>query len=89
MGNIKNDMLNVRLSDTLEKKLKQYSVEQDLSKSAIVKEALVQYFSEQEKTKSPFTLGQGLFGLEGSGNAEASVTYKKALREKLNAKYSH
>ena len=82
-------MLNVRLSEELEKKLKQYSIEEDLPKSAIVKEALVQYFSSKEASRVPFSLGKDLFGLEGSGNQHASSTYKKKLKEKLNEKYSH
>ena len=73
-------MLNVRLNEELEKKLKQYSMEEDLSKSSIVKEALEQYFSKKEASKSPFVLGKDLFGLEGSGHGDASTSYKKSLK---------
>jgi len=82
-------MLNVRLNEKLEKKLKQYSVEENLSKSSIVKEALEQYFAKKEASESPFSLGVDLFGLEGSGNANASTSYKKSLKQKLSEKYSH
>jgi len=82
-------MLNVRLNEELEKKLKQYSLDEDISKSSIVKEALEQYFSKKEASKSPFSLGSDLFGLEGSGNRNASKSYKKSIKQKLNEKYSH
>lgn len=82
-------MLNVRLSEELEKKLKKYSLEEDLSKSTIVKEALAQYFSKKEASSSPFFLGSDLFGQEGSGNSNASQNYKSRLKEKLNEKHSH
>jgi len=82
-------MLNVRLSEDLEKKLKQYSMEENVPKSSIVKEALAQYFTKKELKASPFAVGSGLFGLEGSGRSDGSVTYKKTLKDKLNAKHSH
>lgn len=82
-------MLNVRISDEMEKKLKKYSMDQGVSKSDIVKEALVQYFSKKEASNSPFLLGADLFGQEGSGNANASQSYKIRLKEKLGEKHSH
>lgn len=82
-------MLNVRLNEELEKKLKQYSIEENLPKSAVVKEALALYFTQKEKTAFPFSKGSDLFGLEGSGNPDASTSYKSALKNKLNEKHSH
>lgn len=82
-------MLNVRLDQELDKKLKQYSMEEDLPKSTIVKEALAMYFSSKENSRKPYSLGADLFGLEGSGNAEASTSYKKKIKEKLNEKHAH
>ena len=82
-------MLNVRLNEELEKKLKQYSIDEGLPKSQIVKEALSQYFSAKEQARNPFTLGEDLFGLEGSGNKEASTSYKQDLKQKLREKHTH
>ncbi len=82
-------MLNVRLDKTLEKKLNNYSLENKASKSSVVKEALVQYFRKHEITQSAHKLGADLFGAAGSGNPEASSTYKKRLKEKLNEKHTH
>ncbi|MFY0605125.1 MAG: ribbon-helix-helix protein, CopG family [Cyclobacteriaceae bacterium] len=82
-------MLNVRLNEELEKKLKQYSDQTDLSKSSIVKEALAQYFSAKEKEASPYALGTDLFGLAGSGKKDLSITYKDRLKAKLSEKHTH
>ncbi len=82
-------MLNVRLDKELEKKLKNYSLESNSSKSSVVKEALVQYFKKHEVTQSAHELGEDLFGVAGSGNPEASSTYKKSLKEKLHEKHTY
>lgn len=82
-------MLNVRLDKSLEKKLSDYSLENKASKSWVVKEALAQYFKKNEITQTAHELGEDLFGLAGSGNSEASSTYKKSLKEKLHEKHTH
>jgi len=82
-------MLNVRIDKELEKKLTDYSVENNSTKSFIVKEALAMYFTKKEIQESAFELGEDLFGAAGSGNTDASTTYKKALKEKLNDKHAH
>lgn len=82
-------MLNVRLNEELEKKLKQYSIDEGLPKSQIVKEALAQYFTSRERGSNPFALGKDLFGLEGSGNKDASTSYKRDLKKKLREKHTH
>ena len=82
-------MLNVRLDKDLEESLKQYSLDHNMSKSSVVKEALVQYFTKKEVLQNPFALGKDLFGTEGSGTKENSSTYRSRLKSKLNEKYSH
>ncbi|MEO9968098.1 MAG: CopG family transcriptional regulator [Reichenbachiella sp.] len=82
-------MLNVRLDKDTEKTLKQYSEQNNMSKTAVVKEALALYFTKETESKSPYELGGDLFGIEGSGQADRSTTYKAKLREKLHAKHSH
>jgi len=82
-------MLNVRLDKDLEKKLASYSVENNSTKSSIVKEALTMYFSKKEIQASAYELGANLFGAAGSGNTNASTTYKNQLKKKLNEKHTH
>ncbi len=82
-------MLNVRIDKDLEKKLTNYSLENNSTKSAIVKEALALYFTKKETRETAYEMGSGLFGNAGSGNANASTTYKKKLKQKLNEKHAH
>jgi Ribbon-helix-helix protein, copG family. len=81
-------MLNVRLSEETEKELIRYCEDAGLSKSNVVKEALVAYLAQKRKTKSAFDAGADLFGQEGSGSSDQSVSYKKKLKEKLHAKHT-
>ncbi len=79
-------MLNVRISEITEKELAKYCQDEGISKSEVLKEALVAYLANKRKTKSAFEAGADLFGLEGSGSKTLSTSYKKKLKEKLHAK---
>ncbi len=79
-------MLNVRLSDDTEKELVRYCHDEGMSKSMVVKEALVAYLAQRRKTRSAFEAGADLFGQEGSNSTDNSVSYKKRLKEKLAQK---
>jgi predicted transcriptional regulator len=80
-------MLNVRLSDDTEKELVRYCLDEGVSKSMVVKEALEAYLGQRRKTRSAFEAGADLFGQEGSGFTDGSVSYKKKLKEKLKEKF--
>lgn len=81
-------MLNVRLSDDTEKELARYCLDEGVSKSTVVKEALEAYLAQRRKTSSSFEAGIDLFGQEGSGSTNNSFSYKQKLKEKLHAKYA-
>jgi predicted transcriptional regulator len=81
-------MLNVRLSDDTEKELARYCLDEGVSKSTVVKEALVAFLAQHRKSGSAFEAGADLFGQEGSGSTNNSVSYKEKLKEKLHAKYA-
>ena len=82
-------MLTIRLSKDTEKQLAQYCQDEGLTKSSVVKEAVALYLSQKRKTKSAYEAGKDLFGLEGSGSSDLSVSYKQKLKNKLNAKHAH
>ena len=82
-------MLNVRINKDLEKKLTDYSERMQQTKSEVVKEALVEYLSKTKIEQTPFELGTDLFGQAGSGKADASTTYKAALKKKIHEKHAH
>jgi predicted DNA-binding protein len=77
-------MLSIRLPASIEQKLKFVSKIKKLSKSALVKKALVDFFINEEQ--SSYDAGKEFFGRYGSKNGNFSVAYKKSIKEKLNAK---
>ena len=82
-------MLTIRLTKDTEKQLTQYCEDEGLTKSAVVKEALALYLSQKRKGKSAYEAGMDLFGQEGSGFSDLSVSYKQKLKDNLNAKHPH
>lgn len=85
-------MLTVRLDNAIENQLNFLSQEKHVSKSTIVKEALVHYFDMIKRTtkqKSPYELGSDLFGKYESGRDDLSTTYKQKLKNKINEKNAH
>ena len=83
-------MLAVRLNEDLEHELNYYSKLNAKTKTLVVKEALELYFKtkREQNRKTPYELGEDLFGLASSGENNLSRTYKRRLKEKLSAKYS-
>jgi predicted DNA-binding protein len=84
-------MMTLRLDPELEASLISLSKRKGMSKSAVIKEALRLYLKNEKSDKTPYDLGADLFGKESSagGEADASGTYKRRLKEKLHGKYPH
>ncbi|NLG84961.1 MAG: ribbon-helix-helix protein, CopG family [Firmicutes bacterium] len=76
-------MFSIRLPRELEDKLTAIAKQEGRSKADLVKEALVEYLSQREK--SPFELGEDLFGRHGSGAGNLARDHERLLREKLHA----
>jgi len=81
-------MISLRLNNELENKLEQIAKDEKLSKSEIVKRALMFYFDDYNKKHSPYDLGKDLFGQYGSDMGNLSTDYKKILKGKLSEKYN-
>ena len=81
-------MISLRLSDDLDEKLNQIAKNEKISKSEIVKRALVLFFDDYQKKHSPYDLGADLFGKYGSGNGSLSQNYKQILKGKLREKHN-
>ena len=81
-------MISLRLSNDLDEKLNQIAKNEKISKSEIVKRALVLYFEDYKKTHSPYDLGADLFGKYGSEDGTLSQNYKNVLKGKLREKHS-
>ena len=81
-------MTSVRLPKELEQKLDSLAEARQISRSALIKEALVAYLEQEENISQPFIVGEPLFGNYGSGTTDASVNYKARLRQKLARKHN-
>ncbi|MDZ7721167.1 MAG: CopG family transcriptional regulator [Balneolaceae bacterium] len=79
-------MRSVRLSEDIEKELKSLSDQKKVSRSNIIKEALVEYISKEKEYNRPFETGKEYFGKRGSGEKDRSVTYKSRIKEKIREK---
>jgi metal-responsive CopG/Arc/MetJ family transcriptional regulator len=76
-------MRSVRLSEKLEKELDRMSSQKNVSRSSIIKEALVEYIANHKKESTPYELGKEYFGTYKSSDNDRSVTYKTRIKEKL------
>jgi len=78
-------MMTIRLDPELEARLVSLSQKKGISKSAVIKEALQFYLKQEKIDKTPYELGADLFGVDSGSNVDtnASVTYKKKIKEKL------
>ena len=82
-------MISLRLSPEIEKKLSRIARLEKITKSELMKRALLMYFKTYQEKKSPFDLGKDLFGKYGSGKGNLSRDYKRILKEKLSKKHTN
>ncbi|EEG76046.1 ribbon-helix-helix protein, CopG family [Dethiobacter alkaliphilus] len=78
-------MISIRLPQELEKKLEEFAVKEQMTKSDIIRKALQVFLENQELREQPYLLGEDLFGKCGSGSASLSTEYKKKVREIIHA----
>jgi len=81
-------MTIVRLNNDFENKISTLVTLEHISKSEIIKKAILEYYEHHAKNVSPYKLGKDLFGKHGS-ERDLSTTYKARLKGKLNEKHSH
>ncbi len=81
-------MTTIRLNDDLNNKLITLKALENVTKTEIIKRAIAEYYVHHVKEKTPYELGEDLFGKFGD-DPELSVSYKSELKRKLNEKHSH
>ncbi|MEX0647970.1 MAG: CopG family transcriptional regulator [Balneolaceae bacterium] len=81
-------MRSVRLPEEIEKELDSLSSQKNVSRSMIIKEALVEYIANEKKYNRPFETGSQYFGKHGSGENDRSVTYKEQIKSRIRGKRS-
>lgn len=79
-------MTSVRLPKEIEQKLDSLARQKQKSKTELIRLALERFFSEEESERDSYELGECFFGRYGSGDGTLSTTYKRRLRERINAK---
>jgi len=79
--------LSIRLDNDLEHRLARASRKLGVNKSELIKRSLEAYLDQLEPSKTPYELGEDLFGADTSKDRSVSANYKKLLREKLRDKH--
>lgn len=80
-------MLTVRLPEKLERELDVLAEQRQVTKSEIVKQALLEYVKANSKT--PYEAGKDLFGCDDSHISNGSQTYKQNVRRHIHEKHSY
>jgi len=80
-------MLTVRLSKDLEHEIDIMSQQQRVTKSEIVKNAIIAYIKSNGKT--PYDAGMDLFGCDDGNISDGSTRYKENIRRHIHEKYSN
>ena len=81
-------MTTIRLNDDLNNKLVTLKAIENATKTEIIKRAISEYYEHHVKEKTPYELGEDLFGKFGD-DPVLSVNYKSKLKRKLHEKHTH
>jgi hypothetical protein len=81
-------MTSVRLPEDIDKELGILAEQKNVSRSNIIKEALVEYMAKEKKYNKPFESGARYFGKHGSGESNRSVSYKSRIKNKIRDKHT-
>lgn len=81
-------MTTIIIDDELNNKLLTLVNLKQVTKTEIIKRAIVEYYEHHIFDKTPYELGEGLFGNFGD-DLELSVNHKSKLKGKLYDKISH
>jgi len=81
-------MTTIRLNDDLNSKLLALKNIEQVTKTEIIKRAIVEYYEHHVNEKTPYELGEELFGRFGD-DPDLSVSYKSKLKRKLHEKHTH
>ncbi|MDR1949051.1 MAG: ribbon-helix-helix domain-containing protein [Spirochaetaceae bacterium] len=80
-------MTTARLSEEIEQRLDAAARARGVSKTLLVKDALVKYLDMEIAEQSSWDIGECYFGNYGSGDGNLSVDYKNRFRDKVRAKH--
>ena len=78
-----NSHISARLPADTRNKLASLAKAKGRTRSDIIKESVDLYYSQEETELDSFMLGEPYFGKYSSGRKDASVSYKRRIKEKL------
>lgn len=81
-------MTTIRLNDDLNNKLITLKNIEHVTKTEIIKRAIAEYYEHHVIEKTPYELGEELFGKFGD-SPDLSASYKSRLKRKLHDKHTH
>ncbi|WP_367899190.1 ribbon-helix-helix protein, CopG family [Leptospira sp. WS58.C1] len=79
-------MISLRIPPDLERKLDSFAKSKGKSRSEIVKESILEYIKNHSSNKSPFELGEDLFGKYSANNQKLAQNRKSVLNKALKDK---
>ncbi len=78
-------MITLRLDPTLEQQVNLTAQNLGITRSEFVRKSIV-YYIQTQKSKSPWEIGQSLFGKYSSGQTNLSSDRKEVLKDRVRAK---
>lgn len=81
-------MITLRINRELEKKVENVSKTMGISKSALVRNSLIEYLIKYSDNNA-WKAGKDLFGKYKSGNSDLSVSTSTTFREKIRRKHKN
>jgi hypothetical protein len=79
--------VSIRLGAELEDRLAKASRKLRVNKTEVIKRSLEAYLAQVQPSRTPYELGQGLFGADVSAGSDRSSSFKQRLKRQLRAKH--
>lgn len=78
--------ISLRLDEQLQRELERAARAAGVSKSEVIRRSLQEFLARSNTQRTPWELGQHLFGRYGSGRSDLSSNRKRLVREKVHAR---
>ncbi|PKA16420.1 ribbon-helix-helix protein, CopG family [Leptospira haakeii] len=79
-------MISLRIPPDLERQLDSFAKSKGKSRSEIVKESILEYIKNHSSNKTPFELGEDLFGKHSAKDGKLAQNRKSILNKVLKDK---
>ncbi len=76
-------MISLRIPQELERKLDSLAKSKGKNRSEIIKDSILEYIKNHSSEKTPFDLGQDLFGKYSAGDRNLAKNRKDSLKEMI------